>query len=72
MRMSVNASFLPADSGESARLPADGIPFPNNADDSSFAEYIAKVSQKINNTKADDFQPSLLLLDSLARSIRIQ
>lgn len=72
MRMPVNASFLPADSGAGTRLPADGIPFPKEVDDSSFTEYITKVSQKINNTKADDFKPSLLLLDSLARSIRIQ
>jgi hypothetical protein len=70
MRMPVNASFLPADSG--GNPPAGGIPFPNNPDDASFAEYVAKVSEKINNTRADAFKPSLLLLDDLARSIRIQ
>ncbi len=70
MRMPVNASFLPADSGWNPA--AGGIPFPNNPDDASFAEYVAKVSEKINNTGADDFTPSLLLLDDLARSIRIQ
>jgi hypothetical protein len=72
MRMPVNASFLPADSGESSKLPSDGIPFPKNVDNSSFAEYVAKVSEKINTTKAEDFKPSLLLMDGLARSIRIQ
>ncbi len=72
MRMPVNASFLPADSNASTPLPAGGIPFPENADDSSFAEYVAKVSEKISNAKPDDFKPSLLLLDDLARSIRIQ
>jgi hypothetical protein len=72
MRLPVNASFLPADSDPGAPLPAGGIPFPKNADDSSFAEYIAKVSEKISKTRADDFKPSLLLLDDLARSIRIQ
>ena len=72
IRMPVNASFLSADSGESTRLPAGGIPFPKIVDDLSFFEYVDKVSAKINSTKADDFIPSLLLLDDLARSIRIQ
>ena len=72
MRMPVNASFLPADSNASTPLPAGGIPFPKGVDDSSFFEYVAKVSEKINNTRADDFKPSLLLLDDMARSIRIE
>jgi hypothetical protein len=72
LRMPVNASFLPADSMENTPLPAGGIPFPKIVDDSTFYDYVNKVSAKINSTKADDFKPSLLLLDDLSRSIRIQ
>ncbi|MGB7540319.1 MAG: hypothetical protein WBM17_17385 [Anaerolineales bacterium] len=72
MRMPVNASFLPADSDVSALLPEGGIPFPKNVDEASFFEYVTLVNTKINNTKADEFNPSLLSLDALARSIRIQ
>lgn len=72
MKMPVNASFLPADSNVLTPLPAGGIPFPKDIDDASFFEYLQKMSAKINNTKPDEFIPSLLLLDALAQSIQIQ
>jgi hypothetical protein len=72
IRMPINASFLPADSDMRTPLPAGGIPFPEDVDNASFFEYLQKVSMKINNTKPDEFNPSLYLLDALAQSIQIQ
>jgi len=71
-KMPLLAPFLSADSGSSTALPAGGIPFPENVDDKSFGDYLAAVSAKINASRPDVFQPSLILLDALMRSIRIK
>jgi hypothetical protein len=71
MQMPATAAFLPADSNTDTKLPDDGITFPQNVDKSSFLEYITRMNEKVNQTDASAFKPSLLLLDDLARSVRI-
>jgi hypothetical protein len=58
----------------SAPTPADGIPFPgyNYSDPSYYDNYFKAVTDKMNVTSNDTFQPSLNQLDALIQSISIQ
>ena len=69
----VNVPFLAASYDPSAPLPPDGIPVPDltTAQAADFDAYFQAVSDKLNATPADSFNPSLALLDSLIASIQI-
>ncbi len=70
----INAPFLAASSDLSAPLPPDGIPFPdlnNVTDPSVLTNYYQAVTDKLNATNADAFQPALSALDALIQSISV-
>ncbi|MBI5963056.1 MAG: hypothetical protein HY863_06245 [Chloroflexi bacterium] len=64
----VNAAFLVADGSMDAVTPVDGIPFTNESDMST---YLGAIAQKLNDTPAESFTPSLKLLDDLIESIQV-
>jgi len=67
-----NASFLAADPDYAAPIPADGIPFPQNLEDTSaMDDYYHAITAKLNATPAEGFAPGLDLLDALIGSINI-
>ena len=68
-----NLPFLPVDNNPASVVPAGGIPFPpNDAPGSSFEDYFKQVTELINNSPADQFNPSLSTLDALIQSISTQ
>jgi hypothetical protein len=69
----INAAFLAADSDPASPLPADGIPFPGYAvtDESQFEGYYQSVTDLLNATPADQYQPSLASLDALIQSLEV-
>jgi hypothetical protein len=69
----IEAPFLPTGNDPSAPLPAGGIPFPdyNNTDATVFDNYYKAVTDKMNATDANSFQPSINTLDALVESINI-
>lgn len=68
-----NLAFLPVDNNPSSSLPAGGIPFPqDNSSGSNFEDYFTRVTELINNSSADQFNPSLNTLDALIQSISTQ
>ncbi len=69
----IQAAFLVNGNDPSAQLPADGIPFPgyNNPDPSYYDNYFKAVSDKLNATSDDSFAPSLAVLDSLIKSLKV-
>ena len=69
----VNLAFLPADNNPDSPVPSGGIAFPpNNASGSSFENYFNQTTDLINKSSADQFNPSLKILDELIQSISIQ
>jgi len=69
----VNLSFLPTDNNPDSPVPPSGIAFPqNNARGSDFENYFKQVTDQINATAPDQFNPSLNTLDALIQSISIQ
>jgi hypothetical protein len=66
----VNASFLVADGKKDLSTPSDGIPF-NWGTDLDFAKYLTQMTQKLNGTPAENYSPSLLLLDKMIGSIQV-
>jgi len=69
----VNLSFLPADNNPASPIPSGGITFPqNNASGPDFENYFKQVTNQINSTAPDQFNPSLNTLDSLIQSISTQ
>jgi len=68
----VNAPFIQASVTSNVMLSAGQIPLPKDADDAAFGDYLQAVGQKINASKPGNWQPSLLLLDDLMRSVEIQ
>ncbi len=69
----VEAPFLPSGANPTAAPPAGGIPFPdyNNPDHTVFDHYYQAITEKMNATPDDVFQPSLSTLDSLVQSIQL-
>lgn len=67
-----NASFL-ADTGDpSAPVPPGGIPFPSQiGDGTAVNSYLQAVTDKLNGTASDAFQPTLTMLDSLIQSLQV-
>jgi len=66
----VNASFLVADSKPDSSTPPDGVPF-NWGPDLDFTTYISQVTQKLNETAPENFNPSLLVLDEMIGSLQV-
>ena len=65
--------FLAADNNPASPVPTGGIPFPqNNASGSDFENYFNGVTELINNSPADQINPSLNTLDALIQSISTQ
>ena len=64
----VQAPFLAANGDPNSPVPAGGIPF--NMDD--LGAYFQAVSDKLNATPPDQFNPPLAVLDALVRSIAVK
>ncbi len=65
-----NLPFLAADNNPASAVPPGGVAFPpNDASGSSFENYYQQVTGLINNSTADQFNPSLNSLDALIQSI---
>jgi hypothetical protein len=69
----INAAFLAAASDPASPLPAGGISFPayDSTDESQFRAYYQSVTNLLNATPADQFQPSLASLDALIGSLEV-
>lgn len=70
----VQAGFLESGDNPPASLPAGGIPFPgyqNVGDAKVYDAYYAAVADKLNATPADQFTPSLTVLDALVQSFKV-
>lgn len=66
----VNAGFLVANGSMDSVTPADGVPF--SFDGSlDFPAYLSAITQKLNDTPAESFSPSLSALDRMIESIQI-
>jgi hypothetical protein len=52
-------------------VPPGGIPFPDDPDSEAFDRYLQDVAAKIEAGRPEDWQPSLLVLDELIRSIAV-
>jgi len=69
----VNLSFLPVDNNPESPVPSGGIAFPqNNASGTDFENYFKQVTNQINATAPDQFNPSLNTLDALIQSFSIE
>ena len=66
----VNASFLVADGKLDSVTPPDGIAF-DDSPSLDFPAYLSAVTQKLNDTPAENFTPSLLMLDQIIESITV-
>jgi hypothetical protein len=66
----VHAAFLVADGKKDSPTPSDGIPF-NWGTDLDFSKYLGEVTQKLNNTPAENYTPSLILLDKMIGSMQV-
>ena len=65
--------FLAEDNNPASPVPTGGIPFPqNNASGSDFENYFNGVTELINKSSADQFNPSLITLDALIQSMSTQ
>jgi hypothetical protein len=68
-----NLSFLAPDNDPASVVPPGGVAFPmNDASGSSFEDYYKQVTELINGSSADQFNPSLNSLDALIQSISTQ
>jgi hypothetical protein len=69
----VNLLFLPVDNNPDSPVPSGGIAFPkDNASGPDFENYFKQVTDQINATAPEKFNPTLNTLDSLLQSISIQ
>jgi hypothetical protein len=65
-----NLPILASDNNPASSIPVGGIPFPaDNASGSSFDGYFKRVTELINSSPADQFDPPLNSLDALIQSI---
>jgi hypothetical protein len=62
--------FLAADAD--SPVPSGGIPFPQDLSGPSYQEYMKQVTGRIDNSPANQFDPSMDVLDALIQSISIQ
>ena len=67
----VNADFLPANGLSDTVTPAEGVPFDWQGSYLDFPPYLTAVTQKLNDTPAELYTPSLLTLDRLIESIQV-
>lgn len=67
----VNADFLPANGLAEAVTPPHGVPFDWQGSNLDFPPYLSAVTQKLNDTPAERYTPSLLTLDRLIESIQV-
>jgi hypothetical protein len=69
----IEAPFLLNGNDPSASLPAEGIPFPNfnSPDPALYNNYYKAITDKMNATDSNSFQPSINSLDALVQSISI-
>jgi hypothetical protein len=67
----VNADFLPENGLQDAVTPPEGVPFDWQGSSQDFAPYLTAVTQKLNDTPAERYTPSLLTLDKLIESIQV-
>ena len=64
---------LPVDNNPRSPVPSGGIPFPqNDAAGASFENYFKQVTDLVNSSSANEFNPPLTLLDALIQSISTQ
>lgn len=66
----VNAGFLAANGSMDSVTPSDGIPFSFDGG-FDFPAYLSAMTQKLNDTPAESFSPSLSALDRMIESIQI-
>jgi hypothetical protein len=64
----VQAPFLPADYNANTPLPSDGVPFTMD----NLGAYFQDITDKLNATPPNGFNPSLDTLDALLRSISVK
>jgi hypothetical protein len=67
----VNAAFLVANGRPEAVTPPEGVPFDWQGSSEDFPPYLRAVTQKLNDTPAEGYTPSLLALDRLIGSIQV-
>ena len=68
-----NLPMLAVYNDPASSVPAGGVPFPpNDASGSSFNDYYKQVTGLLNNSSADQFNPTLNALDALIQSISAQ
>ncbi len=69
----VNLPFLAADNNPNSPISSAGIPFPPApASGATYQDYYNQVTKKIDATPANQFSPSLDVLDALVESIAVQ
>lgn len=68
----VNATFLSATGDPSASVPPGGIPFPSTITSGiEMQNYYQAMTEKLNATAPDAFQPTLTLLDTFIESLQV-
>lgn len=68
----ITAPMLAPDEKPDSPVPPEGIPFPGyETPTSDFNAYLNAVTDKLNATSADSFQPSINQLDALIQSIQV-
>ena len=68
----VTAPILAADENPESPIPADGIPFPGyDGPEADMQAYYENVTRALDTIDPDAFSPSLTVLDSMIKSIRI-
>jgi len=69
----VTAPFLATDSNPASIPPAGGVPFPGYeaTDENLFVNYYRSVTDRLNATSVDEFQPTITSLDALMKSLEI-
>ncbi len=67
-----NTSFLAATGDPNASVPPGGIPFPvQTGDGTAVTQYLQAMTDKLNSTSPDAFQPTLTILDTLIQSLQV-
>lgn len=69
----INASFLAPESDPASPVPPGGVPFPGSGvtDPAVFESYYQGITDKLNTTSPDAFQPNLTSLDALIGSLEV-
>lgn len=70
----IGVPYLAYDSNATPPQPADAVPFPtgDNLDSGVYDDYYKAVTEKLNTTDANIFEPSLNQLDNLFQSITVK